>query len=654
MRTKRTGLACSLVLVGLLGPGASAQDSGRDATRSVVTVIGADGKSKKVVFESSRRFDAPNWSPDGSDFLLNAGGKLWKVPAGGGKEPQPVPTGSANYIDINHGISPDGKTLAVTAGGAMFLLPGEGGDPRLVAKAPSYFHGWSPDGKTLVYTANRGRGYEIFGMGVDGDPERPLAPGKGTSDSPDYSADGRWIYFNTNRSGNSEIWRIPASKDGKAERVFGDDRENWAPRPSPDGKWLIFLSYPRKTAGHPSDRDVTIRRLPLPGAKVDSGKVEDVVRFVGGHGSIGARPWSPDGRRFAYVSYNPPPPSIRVVFFTPADLAVPAGAPARLTKIADSTERFFFDEMKRNAYPPSVGRACSAGNPDGSVEVIQVKGDQPVASGKYAKPDYAWDVIQRATRQYQVAGEGHVWWIFIYVGDRPTRFNDWRGVGCVRDGGWAMVNYDTIPGEIRPDIGIGEGFNAQYFLKGTIHELGHAFGLHHVGPDVALGMGNTLMGPNNSVYAAKGYSKADQVYLSESEAARLWKHPIFSGTNKDRVLQPAVKLLDYKPRYSRTEDRLTIAGKLVADQPAHSVVVVDDRGKPGDEYWFRGHAARLAPDGTFKVEIAKPAKADGHLRIMFCFDNGMVTGDGAGVVFDDPGEIRKSYRYRDGKFQFGD
>jgi hypothetical protein len=32
----------------------------------------------------------------------------------------------------------------------------------------------------------------------------------------------------------------------------------------------------------------------------------------------------------------------------------------------------------------------------------------------------------------------------------------------------------------------------------------------------------------------------------------------------------------------------------------------------------------------------------------------MVTGDGAGVVFNDGGEIRKTYRFRDGSYRFGD
>ena len=82
--------------------------------------------------------------------------------------------------------------------------------------------------------------------------------------------------------------------------------------------------------------------------------------------------------------------------------------------------------------------------------------------------------------------------------------------------------------------------------------------------------------------------------------------------------------------------------------------MIDDLGQPRDDYWHRSHTARIAPDGTFRVVIDKPARADGHLRIVFCFDNGLVTGDGAGVTFDDLGDIRKSYRFRDGRYQFGD
>ena len=64
-------------------------------------------------------------------------------------------------------------------------------------------------------------------------------------DGPEYSPDGKWIYFNSDRSGSWDIWRMPAEgggpNDEKAEQVTKDDLEDWFPHFSPDGKWLVFL-----------------------------------------------------------------------------------------------------------------------------------------------------------------------------------------------------------------------------------------------------------------------------------------------------------------------------------------------------------------------------------------------------------------------------
>jgi hypothetical protein len=309
--------------------------------------------------------------------------------------------------------------------------------------------------------------------------------------------------------------------------------------------------------------------------------------------------------------------------------------------------------MKRWKYPSAVSQLFRR-NSDGTVQITHVKGDHPASDPVYAKAECDAEAREKAARQLQIAGEGHVWWTFVYVGDRPQRFSNWRGIGGSRDGGMAVVNYDTIPGEIRPDLGLEVGFNSEYYLKATVHELGHAFGLSHLGPDTALNLGNSLMGPNVNVYIERRLSHADLVYLDEASAAILWKHPIFSGTTKDRQRQPSVKLVDFKATYSRSSNRIALAGKLVSDMLAHSIIVIDDLGNLGDEYWFRSLAARIARDGTFRVAIDRPARADGHFRILFCFDNGMVTGDGAGVVWNDRGEIKKSYRFRDGAYRFGD
>ena len=339
---------------------------------------------------------------------------------------------------------------------------------------------------------------------------------------------------------------------------------------------------------------------------------------MGGHGTLGSRPFSPDGRRLVYASFEPPPPTIRLILFSASDRTPPADAPHRLTQIADAAERFLFSEMKRRNYPATVSRLFRR-NPDGTAEVTYVKGDRPASDPVYKKAECDQEAREKGKKQLRLEGEGHILWTFVYVGDRPERFSDWRGFGCARDGGSAVVNYDTIQGEIRPDLGLEFGFNSAYFLKGTIHELGHALGLSHMGPDPALSMGNSLMGANQSVYIERKQPNSDKVYLTEASAAVLWKHPVFSGTAQDRQRQPGVKLVNYKAAYSRGSNRITLTGKLVSDMHAHSILVIDDLGKPGDDYWFRSHVARIAPDGTFRVVIDQPARADGMFRILFCF-----------------------------------
>lgn len=368
-------------------------------------------------------------------------------------------------------------------------------------------------------------------------------------------------------------------------------------------------------------------------------------------GALSLAAFSAYGGQAATESDAAQPSALRIVFFTPADLSVPAGARRRLTQIAAAAEKFYFDWMKHWGYPPAATNLFQRG-PDGLVEMLEVKGDLPVASHKYDDPNYASYVVTKARRQFHLADNGDVWWIFIYLGDPPARFEDFRGAGNAHDGGTAMVNYDSRPGEIRSDIGLADGFNGKFFLKGCVHELGHAFGLPHVGPDPSLGLGNSLMGPTTKEYIRRNGPKPDLIYLSESSAARLWKHSIFSGSALDRKMMPSVKLVNYKADYDAKKDCIKITGKLISDRAAHSVIVTDDLGKPRDQYWVRGHTARLAADGTFQVAIDRPSRTSGHYRIEFCFDNGIVTGDGVHFGLGNRGEIRKPYRFAGGKFEF--
>jgi Tol biopolymer transport system component len=301
--------AITLTLAGLLvGAVPSWAQAVKRASRSHVTVIGADGMGRTVIHTANQLFEAPNWTPDGKALILNSQGRLWRLPAAGG-EAVAIETGTVRKINNDHGISPDGTLLAISAG-QIYVLPAAGGVPRQVTELfPSYYHGWSPDGKTLAYCARRGDNFDLYGIAVAGGQEQRLTEHAGYDDGPDYAPDGRWIYFNSDRSGSWDIWRIPAAgagpDDARAERITSDEWEDWFPHPSPDGRWMVFVSFPKGTKGHPADQHVVLRRMPLPGVKASDEPITEVVRLFGGQGTMNVNSWSPDSRRFAYVSYEP-------------------------------------------------------------------------------------------------------------------------------------------------------------------------------------------------------------------------------------------------------------------------------------------------------------------------------------------------------------
>ncbi len=280
----------------------SAANDQNAPVESSLEAISPDGTERRVVYKVEKRFEAPNWSRDGNFLIFNSGGRLYTIPVDGG-EPRELNTGSAIHCNNDHGLSPDGKRLAISNSpqgkSLIYVLPITGGEPRLVTPlGPSYWHGWSPDGKTLAYCAERNGEFDIYTIPVDGGDEKRLTDAPGLDDGPDFSPDGKYIYFNSVRSGHMQIWRMRPDGSNQ-ERVTHDDYADWFPHPSPDGKWLVFLSFDRSVEGHPPNKDVTLRIMPLVG-----GTPRDLVKLFGGQGTINVPSWSPDAKHLAFVSYK--------------------------------------------------------------------------------------------------------------------------------------------------------------------------------------------------------------------------------------------------------------------------------------------------------------------------------------------------------------
>jgi len=111
------------------------------------------------------------------------------------------------------------------------------------------------------------------------------------------------------------------------EQVTSDEFNNWFAHISPDGKWMVFLSFLKNEVEpgiHPPYKHVYIRLMAVPGEKVaaagiappaggvpvpggptstlDPTKPRVLAYVYGGQGSINTPSWSPDSKRVAFVS----------------------------------------------------------------------------------------------------------------------------------------------------------------------------------------------------------------------------------------------------------------------------------------------------------------------------------------------------------------
>ncbi len=136
-----------------------------------------------------------------------------------------TPLAASSATDRLPTFSPDGQRLAFLSNRSgsyqVWVRRAEGGLPQPltalngVVFSPPH---WSPDGQRLVLTTFEEGQAEVYVVDAFGDKPRLLTDHPSNEVYPSFSADGRWVYFGSDRTGSMEIWKQPVG-GGEARQV---------------------------------------------------------------------------------------------------------------------------------------------------------------------------------------------------------------------------------------------------------------------------------------------------------------------------------------------------------------------------------------------------------------------------------------------------
>jgi Tol biopolymer transport system component len=159
---------------------------------------------------------------------------------------------SSTRLDDEPRYSPDGKRIVFTSDRSgsleVWVCNSDGSNSVQLTFLGTPYHTahprWSPDGRFIAFTSNAGGrpcAYVVNSEG--GKPARLPAQGLLEWSLSEWSRDGKWLYFGSNRSGQDQLWKMPwpvTSTSGAAVQVTrkGFTREAVE---SADAKSLFYL-----------------------------------------------------------------------------------------------------------------------------------------------------------------------------------------------------------------------------------------------------------------------------------------------------------------------------------------------------------------------------------------------------------------------------
>lgn len=238
----------------------------------------------------------PNaWYPSasaGGSLVYSSGGPSGasihrlEIPLDPGSSPRISDIAPSTYTQQAAVYSPDGTHIAFDSERSGYREIWVSSATGTQLRRLTHFDGpmaggptWSPDGTHILCSVAMRGHREICVIDLQrGTPQR-LTAGPYDDVATAWSSDGKWIYFHSNRSGEYEVWKMPAA-GGKALQLTRGG--GFTPQESPDARFIYFTRRGQHTGlwRMPAEGGPEVRLVealfPPGGAQV----VEDGVYFL--------------------------------------------------------------------------------------------------------------------------------------------------------------------------------------------------------------------------------------------------------------------------------------------------------------------------------------------------------------------------------------
>ena len=276
------------------------------------------GREVALTSDTTGNFRSPRWSPDGSQVAYQSNDGIYLVPALGGVPRRVARADTSKRFFGQESVtplsgldwSPDGSRLAWTVGYngdvVTVLTLSSGETVTLPAPNAAFSPAWSPDGRSIAVSSGDpafafGTGYfgnvatsSIWMVHLDGTVPTPVTADSSLNVAPQWSPDGRALFWVSDREGSRDIYR---------QRIGANGAVQGTPRRLTTGTDAHGISLSRKGGRMAYSRLTTyssIWSIPVPARGPVS--IRGATRITTGNETIEDLDVSPDGRWLAFDS----------------------------------------------------------------------------------------------------------------------------------------------------------------------------------------------------------------------------------------------------------------------------------------------------------------------------------------------------------------